>query len=85
MHLAVEAAGSAEADLVGAGIQFPHHECNRRVGHGTIPIRPRQRPNAFPALRPCAATGQIVDWRMDPAPDAGNAGLVGGVVISGPL
>src|ERR1044071_2472186 len=58
---------------------------DRGVGHGAVEILFCQRPDVFPDLRTYAATDQIIDWRMDTAPNARDPGLVGGVVIGGPL
>src|SRR6266446_2449384 len=44
-----------------------------------------QCPDAFSNLSSYAATDQIINRRMDTAPDAGDPRLISGVVIRGPL
>ena len=83
LEVVVKSAQRVVAHFILAGTEPSDRRVS--VGHRAIPIPLRQRPDAFSDLRACAATGQVIDGRMDPAPDTGDAGLVGGIVKRGPL
>src|SRR5207244_3409753 len=63
----------------------PDCHSERRVGDRAIEILLRQSPHSLSALRPGTATDQIINWRMDTAPNPGDPRLVGGIVIRRPL
>src|ERR1051325_7559180 len=70
---------------MGTVLQFANGEVDSGIGHGSIPVLLDQRPDACADLCSSAAAYQVIDRRVDTAPDARDAGLVGGVIVSGPL